>query len=75
MVRDRVKRLSTKSKNKWLPPDRWGKQKKAISPLDSEEEEDEGDTVTSRSKKIMMLWMLMGWEKTSWMIVMRMMAI
>jgi hypothetical protein len=47
MARDRMKRLSTKTKNKWQPPDRWGKQKKAISPVDSEEEDerelDEGD--------------------------------
>jgi hypothetical protein len=43
MARDRMKRLSTKTKNKGQPPDRWGKQKKTISPIDSEEEEDEGD--------------------------------
>jgi hypothetical protein len=40
MVRDRMKRLSTKTKNKQQPPDRWGKQKKAISPVDSEEEDE-----------------------------------
>jgi hypothetical protein len=37
MARVRMKRLSTKTKNKWQPPDRWGKQKKTISPVDSEE--------------------------------------
>ena len=45
VARDRMKRLSTKSKNKRRPPDRWGKQK--ISPVDSKEEKekeaDEGD--------------------------------
>jgi hypothetical protein len=45
VARDRMKRLSTKSKNKRRPPDRWGKRK--ISPVDSEEEKekeaDEGD--------------------------------
>ena len=40
MARDRMKRLSTKTKNKRQPPDRWGKQKKAISPVDSEEEDE-----------------------------------
>ena len=47
MARDRMKRLSTKTKNKRQPPNRQGKQKKAISPVDSEEEDDseldEGD--------------------------------
>ena len=47
MARDRMQKLSTKTKNKWQPPNRWGKQKKAISPVDSEEEDegepDEGD--------------------------------
>ena len=42
MARDRMQRLSTKTKNKWQPPNRWGKQKKAISPVDSEQE-DEGE--------------------------------
>ena len=46
VARDRMKRLSTKSKkNTRWPPDRWGKQK--ISPVDSEKEKekeaDEGD--------------------------------
>ena len=35
-----MKRLSTKSKNKRRPPDRWGKQKKVISPVDSDEEQE-----------------------------------
>ena len=47
MARDRMKRSSTKTKNKWQPSNRWGKQKKAISPIYSEEEDerelDEGD--------------------------------
>ena len=40
MVRDRMRRLSTKTKSKQQPPDRWRKQKKAISPVDSEEEDE-----------------------------------
>ena len=40
VARDRMKRLATKSKNKRRPPDRWGKQKKKISPVDSEEEQE-----------------------------------
>ena len=40
VARDRMKRLATKSKNKRHPPDRWGKQKKKISPVDSEEEQE-----------------------------------
>jgi hypothetical protein len=40
VARDRMKRLSTKSKNKRRPPDRWGKQKKVISPVDSDEEQE-----------------------------------
>jgi hypothetical protein len=40
MARDRMKRLSTKLKNKRQPPDRWGKRKTVISPVSSEEEEE-----------------------------------
>jgi hypothetical protein len=40
MARDRMKRLSTKSKNKRRPPDRWGKRKTVISPVGSEEGEE-----------------------------------
>ena len=39
-ARDRMKRLSTKAKNKRQPPDRWGKRKTVISPVSSEEEEE-----------------------------------
>lgn len=47
MARDKIKRLSTKTKNKQHTPNRWGKPKKAISPINNEEEDerelDEGD--------------------------------
>ena len=44
MARDRMKRLSTKTRNKRQPPERWGRQKKEISPVDMEEESEKDDS-------------------------------
>ena len=40
-----------KQKNKWQPLDRWGKQKKAISTVDSEKEEDERDNTDEQEQE------------------------
>ena len=44
MARDRMKRLSTKTRNKRQPPERWGRQKKEISPVDMEGESEKDDS-------------------------------